>query len=332
MIRTASEGPDWLDQTRREGAREEEIVGVSLALTQATGIARRFAPTEMPILLIGETGTGKELLARAIHRWSGRSGPLVDLNCAALPPDLVEGELFGHTRGAFTGATHDRLGLVAASDRGTLFLDELGSLPPPVQAKFLRVLETGEVRRVGETFKRRVDFRVVAAAQPDLPSRARGGTFRLDLLYRLTGVVIKLAPLVERPSDILPLARHFAREHGSTLAPSAERMLLEHRWPGNVRELRAVIRRAVSLAVSGEIDFAALREGITLGGVLLPATANRDCGGERRALLASWIAAGWNADQMAAAVGVHRATIFRWLKANRLSLRLSGLNGATFPP
>ncbi|HEY6224866.1 MAG TPA: sigma 54-interacting transcriptional regulator, partial [Gemmatimonadales bacterium] len=115
MIRTASEGPDWLDQTRREGAREEEIVGVSLALTQATGIARRFAPTEMPILLIGETGTGKELLARAIHRWSGRSGPLVDLNCAALPPDLVEGELFGHTRGAFTGATHDRLGLVAAS-------------------------------------------------------------------------------------------------------------------------------------------------------------------------------------------------------------------------
>ena len=299
----------------------DEIVGVSPSIRGALAVAWQFARTELSVLILGPTGSGKELFARAIHRWSGRSGPLVDVNCGALPSELVEGELFGHRRGAFTGAVDDRIGLVSAANRGTLFLDELSSLPLLSQVKLLRVLETGEVRRVGETTKRHSDFRVVAAAHPELLGRVENARFRRDLFHRLAGIVIELPPLASRPSDILPLARHFASRRLRTLAAEAEAVLLSHSWPGNVRELRAVLERAALLSSQARLDVRAIQQAVSLGGAKAAPASNHSLRTERYSLLADWISKGWRVEQIAAEAGVHRATVFRWLRSFGLSLR-----------
>ncbi len=219
---------------------------------------RKIAPTEATVLVQGETGTGKELAARALHRLGGRrQAPLVSLNCAAIPDSLIESELFGHEKGAFTGAVARRKGLVEAADGGTLFLDEIGELPAEAQARLLRVLQEGEVRRVGSVQQRHVDIRVIAATHRDLEVLVEQGRFREDLFYRLNVLDVCLPPLRERGSDIVLLANHF-------LAAAAERLgrprlffsvealaaLRAHDWPGNVRELENVVQRACVLAES----------------------------------------------------------------------------------
>lgn len=211
------------------------------------------AGTTIPILIHGESGTGKEVLSRALHRAAGDRGPFVAVNCGALPGELQESELFGHVRGAFTGAVADKLGLFEAADGGTLLLDEVGEMTPRAQVKLLRVLELGEVRRVGETRTRRIQVRVIAATNADLATQLVTGAFRRDLFFRLAGLKVSLPPLRSRMGDVPLLATHFAWLFGNTeepsppIAPEALDRLLLHNWPGNVRELRFTMERAVAL-------------------------------------------------------------------------------------
>jgi DNA-binding NtrC family response regulator len=292
------------------------IVGRSKAIEEARELIERYAPTRLAILVTGPTGTGKELVAREIHRRSGRPGPLVDVNCAALPRDLAESLLFGHRRGAFTGARDAATGYVALADRGTLFLDELVSLPIDVQPKLLRVLETWQVPTLGADTKRAVEVRVVGAAQEGLLTAVRVGRFRRDLFQRLAGVVIDLPPLVERMEDVVPIAEHFAAGSGKTLEPGVASVLEHHSWPGNVRELRFVIERATYLVKNGSLSPAAVGEAIALG-----REAGGDQGTSLREVISAGVATGWNAGRMATALRIHRATLFRRLGHHGLTLR-----------
>ncbi len=236
------------------------MVGRGAAIQDVFGLIRRLAPHVRTALITGETGTGKELVARALHKLGPRSAKrFITVNCSAVVETLFESELFGHMRGAFTGATDHKAGLFELADGGTLFLDEVGELPPAVQAKLLRVLEEGEVQRVGSLEPRKVDVRLVAATNRDLRAEVAGGRFRNDLYYRLNIVEIKLPPLRDRREDIPYLTAAFIRNFSQRfnkplvgLTPGAERMLGEARWDGNVRQLRNVIERACILA---EADF-----------------------------------------------------------------------------
>lgn len=234
--------------------RENQFIGQSGAFLDAVERASRAAPMARPVLVIGERGTGKELIAERLHRLSDRwEEPLVTMNCAALPETLIEAELFGHEQGAFTGATKARAGRFEEADRGTLFLDELGTLSMGAQERLLRAVEYGEVTRIGSSRPTRVDVRIVAATNEDLPRRADEGTFRADLLDRLSFEVITLPPLRVREGDIEVLADYFARRMAAELgweqwpgfAPHIAEALEQHPWPGNVRELRNVVERAV---------------------------------------------------------------------------------------
>lgn len=247
------------------GSELPPIVGPSAAMQHARELIDRFAPTPLPILLIGATGTGKELFAHHIHATSRRSGPLVDLNCGALPQEITESLLFGHRRGAFTGAVESVTGHLQRAHHGTLFLDEVLHLSVPAQVKFLRALETGEVQPVGSGSKQSVDFRIVAAAQEDTTDRLDHGLFRYDLFQRLAGVVIDLPILAERPEDIVPLAEYFATLQHRVLEPGAAKILEGYPWPGNVRELRLAIERAGCLVENGTLPPGALRDAIALG-------------------------------------------------------------------
>lgn len=308
------------------------IIGASLEIRRAIAIARRFATSHLPILLMGETGTGKELFAQEIHRWSGRSGPLVDVNCGALPRDLVEGELFGARKGAFTGAFVDRSGLIAQAHGGTLFLDELSCLPLEGQIKLLRALETREVRRLGDTAKRAIDFRLVGAVQDGLEHAVREGRFRLDLFQRLAGVVIELPALAARVEDIVLLAAHFAALKSRQLCPGVNRVLLEHHWPGNVRELRMVIERAIVLDEPGDLTVTAqaVAQAIDLGSDCREPKSTRrvmlvQTQSERDALLAAAARVGSDRHKLASELGVSMATLYRRL--SRLGISLSHPHG-----
>ena len=234
--------------------RENQFIGQSGAFLDAVERASRAAPMARPVLVIGERGTGKELIAERLHRLSNRWGePLVTMNCAALPETLIEAELFGHEQGAFTGATRAREGRFEEADRGTLFLDELGTLSMGAQERLLRAVEYGEVTRIGASRPTQVDVRIVAATNEDLPRRAQEGTFRPDLLDRLSFEVITLPPLRVREGDIPVLADYFGRRMAAELgweqwpgfADHVAKGLEDHPWPGNVRELRNVVERAV---------------------------------------------------------------------------------------
>jgi DNA-binding NtrC family response regulator len=229
------------------------LIGNSARMQAVYRLALGVAPTSSTVLLLGESGTGKELTARAIHQHSPRSErPFVALNCSAIPVDLVESELFGHMRGAFTGATATRAGLFEAADGGTLFLDEVGDLPPLAQVKLLRALQEGEVKRVGSNETKTVDVRVIAATNVDLKSRFASGKFREDLYYRLNVVAIALPRLRDRPEDIPLLAQHFVAKYAERanrpvrgISSAALDVLLAQPWPGNVRELENAIEHAV---------------------------------------------------------------------------------------
>ncbi|MCK0127736.1 phage shock protein operon transcriptional activator [Erythrobacter sp. F6033] len=234
--------------------RENQFIGQSGAFLDAVERASRAAPMSRPVLVIGERGTGKELIAERLHRLSTRwDEPLVTMNCAALPETLIEAELFGHEAGAFTGATKARAGRFEEADKGTLFLDELGTLSMGAQERLLRAVEYGEVTRIGSSRPIRVDVRIVAATNDDLPALAESGEFRADLLDRLSFEVITLPPLRVREGDVGVLAQHFARRMAAELdwhqwpgfAPHVNEQLENYAWPGNVRELRNVVERAV---------------------------------------------------------------------------------------
>jgi two-component system response regulator HydG len=218
--------------------------------------ALAIAQTSAPVVLLGETGTGKEVLARVLHHGSHRAArPFIGVNCGAIPGELLESELFGHVRGAFSGAVADKAGLFEAATGGTLLLDEVADLPAPLQVKLLRALQDGEVRRVGSTRSISPDVRVIAATHKDLESLVALGLFRADLYYRIKVLSIRLPPLRDRSEDIIPLARQFlALEHDPprVLSPSAERLLLGYQWPGNIRELSNAMRCASALA-EGEV-------------------------------------------------------------------------------
>ncbi|AWW75462.1 phage shock protein operon transcriptional activator [Erythrobacter sp. KY5] len=234
--------------------RENQFIGQSGAFLDAVERASRAAPMSRPVLVIGERGTGKELIAERLHRLSTRwDEPLVTMNCAALPESLIEAELFGHEAGAFTGATKARAGRFEEADKGTLFLDELGTLSMGAQERLLRAVEYGEVTRIGSSRPIRVDVRIVAATNDDLPNLAETGEFRADLLDRLSFEVITLPPLRVREGDVGVLAEYFARRMAAELdwhgwpgfAPHVMNQLEEYGWPGNVRELRNVVERSV---------------------------------------------------------------------------------------
>ena len=246
------------------------IVAQSPTMQQLVDLARRVAKVDSTVLITGESGSGKERVARLVHEESTRAaGPFIAVNCGAITETLLESELFGHTRGAFTGATSDRPGLFEAANSGTLLLDEVGEVSPGMQVKLLRTLQEREIRRVGENKSRRVDVRVVAATNRELAHGVAGGTFRQDLYYRLKVVELHVPPLRERRDDVLPLARVLLANAAlrmkrkiSSLAPGAADQLLRHDWPGNVRELENAMERAVALARGSRVEIEDLPEEI----------------------------------------------------------------------
>jgi len=245
-----SAAPAGAEATGRFG-----MIGSSPAMLEVYELLEKVAPSDVPVLIQGETGTGKELIAKALHAYGSRKGKrLLAENCAAVPENLLESELFGHKKGAFTGATADREGHFVAADGGTVFLDEIGDMPLPMQSKLLRVLQDGEVRAVGSNVSRRVDVRIVAATHKDLVQAVKDGSFREDLLFRLNVITIYLPPLREREGDVerlaLGLLPAIASEVGreASLSEGALAALAAWRWPGNVRELENELRRAVALS------------------------------------------------------------------------------------
>ena len=243
-----------------ESNRDEILIGDSPAMQDIYKIVGRVARSDATVLVSGETGTGKELAARAIHAGSARAaGPFVALNCAAITESLLENELFGHARGAFTGAAATRAGLIEHAAGGTLFLDEIGTMGRPLQAKLLRTLESGEVRRIGENNSRTVDVRFVAATNVELAGAMQSGEFREDLYYRINVHRVHMPALRERSEDIPLLIEHFLGRYGRTpsvtsCSPAAMTILTAHPYPGNVRELEHVIQRAVAVARSSELE------------------------------------------------------------------------------
>ena len=242
----------------RLGRRPGGIIGRSPELRRCLERLDRLADSDLPVLIQGESGTGKELAARWLHRRSRRARrTLAPVNCAALAPGLLTSELFGHLRGAFTGADRDRAGIFEAAAGGTVLLDEIGDLPLDAQGKLLRLLQEGEVRRLGESLPRKVDVRVVAATHRDLERMVQQREFRTDLFYRLRGGTARLPPLRERGRDVLLLAESFLEALGPSpprLSAEARRRLMDHDWPGNVRELKNVLEVAAALSDNGEIE------------------------------------------------------------------------------
>jgi two-component system response regulator GlrR len=247
------------------------IVTQSARMQELLAKARLVAPTEASVLILGESGTGKELLARAIHEASPRRDrPFVAINCAAIPAELLESELFGYLRGAFSGATRDHDGLFAAAHGGTLLLDEIGDMPLALQSKLLRVLQERQVRPLGSTYAREIDVRLISASHRDLEAAVAAGQFREDLYYRLNVVTLRLPALAERRDDIALLANHFLRELAAHygrkvngLAPDALTLLVAADWPGNVRQLRNVIEQAVALATTPLVPASLVEEAIS---------------------------------------------------------------------
>jgi len=301
-----------------------EVVAESAAMRTVLRRVARFAASDAPVAVLGETGTGKEVIARVLHANSSRAkAPFVPVNVAALPAELLESELFGHGKGAFTGATSARRGLFEAASKGTLFLDEVAELPLPLQAKLLRALQDGEIRRVGEDQAFAVDVRIVCATHRDLAARVRDGAFRQDLFYRLKVLAVHVPPLRERRDDILPLASRLLAEERTRargFTDAAQARLVGYAWPGNVRELQSAVKHGAALATGRVVDDADLPEellaparhgAVTAGGGALRALADV----EREHILRVLDACGGSQVEAARVLGVARNTLWRKLRA-----------------
>jgi DNA-binding NtrC family response regulator len=303
------------------------FVGASAPMQELFAMVRRVAATRYPILVTGETGTGKELVARALHQLSGRD-PFVVVNCAALPEPLLESELFGHEKGAFTGAERSKAGLFEAAEGGTLFLDEIGELPLALQPKLLRALEEGEIRRVGANLSLKLDVRVLAATNRDLERAVREGTFREDLFWRLNGVTLAVPPLRSRPADVPLLAEHFlarAKDGSGGTRPQkisreAMTLLTGYLWPGNVRELRSAVERAAAISMGDALlpeDLPErIREAVPNAGLALSAAKQRLTLREleRRYILEVLRQTEGNKSRAAEVLGLDRKTLYRKLR------------------
>ncbi|HMO14928.1 MAG TPA: sigma 54-interacting transcriptional regulator [Pirellulaceae bacterium] len=331
LVEDLSKVRNEIHQLRHQLGVESELVGGSASMLEIHQQIARAAPSNATVLVCGESGVGKELVARAVHFSSERKkGPFVCLNCAALSESLLESELFGHERGAFTGATERKIGKFEAADKGTLMLDEIGEMSPSIQAKFLRVLEGHPFERVGGSKAIKVDVRVIAATNRNLEQHVRDGGFRKDLFFRLNVVKIDVPPLRRRHEDILPLAEHFLQkfsvETGKKIRGFSERavrLLETYRWPGNVRELKNVIERAVVLLQGDTIDV----DDLTLSSLMTASESRMEFLAmnepfepipldemERKHILSTLIALAWNKSKTAAVLGIERSTLDRKIK------------------
>jgi two-component system NtrC family response regulator len=298
--------------------RFESIIGLSPAMTALFEVLKKIAPTDVTVLIVGESGTGKELIAKAIHYNSPRrEHRLVAVNCAAIPHELLESEMFGHVRGAFTGAVRHKTGKFEQATGGTLFLDEVGSMPMALQAKLLRALQEREIERVGDERTIPVDVRVVAATNRPLPALVAAGEFREDLFYRLNVVPVRVPPLRERAGDVPVLVKHFVDRFAGPgrvmVTRGAMEALERHRWPGNVRELENFCERVVLMRSSDVIDEAAVGDQLSLLAREAPATVGlREI--ERATVLDALRASGWNRSRAARRLGVPRHILLYRIK------------------
>jgi two-component system, NtrC family, response regulator len=314
-----------------EGAVTSPVEGMVASSPEMLRVLRnleKIAPTDVAVLLLGESGTGKELLARAIHKMSGRArSPFIPINCAAIPETLLESELFGYEKGAFTGAVKQNIGRIESADRGTLFLDEIGDVPLVMQVKLLRFLQDQIVERIGGRKPVQVDVRIVCATNQDLDSMMAEGRFREDLYYRLNEVAVRVPPLRERLGDAVVLAsfflRRFASEYGRPVrgfAPSALAAIQDHQWSGNVRELENRIKRAVVMADG--ILVSADDLGLSIPGEGLPSLAIRAARAraEREVLQLALAQAGTNLSKVAKLLGISRPTLYDLLQQHQICL------------
>jgi Nif-specific regulatory protein len=307
------------------------MVGRSEAMRSIFDTITKVAPLSTTVLIHGETGTGKELIARAIHYNSPRKDkPMMSVNCGALPKDLLESELFGYRKGAFTGAEQDRMGLFEAADGGTIFLDEIGEMAMELQVKLLRTLQEGEVRRLGDDKTRSVDVRLISATNKDLAREVDNGNFRRDLYYRLNVVPILIPPLRERPEDILPLAEFFLEKYSlamdmkkPSLSRSAKELLLNHKWEGNVRELEHAIERALALSEGVDVIGVSQFEQLISDGSLLELSKETSLKAkldewEREFIRRMLIKNGWNVSKTAEALQISRQQLHIKIKRFKL--------------
>jgi two-component system, NtrC family, nitrogen regulation response regulator NtrX len=339
-----------LDQTRlrdenkslkRAAEIRHQMVGESQALRQVWDAIKRAAPTNATVLLLGESGSGKELVARSIHRNSLRSRErFVQVNCAAIPEELIESELFGHEKGSFTGATEKQIGKFEQADRGTIFLDEVGDMSPKTQAKVLRVLQEGEVERLGSARTIKVDVRVIAATNKDLEAEIEKGTFREDLYFRLSVIPIRVPPLRDRPEDIPALVKHFAdlfsrdnNRRPQRFTQAALEYMQKARWKGNVRELKNTVERLIIMMPGDVIDVDGLRDIVRLEQKTAAPDNEKERPGtlrefkesaERTFLVGKLRENNWNISKTAEVIGTPRSNLYKKLEQYGISQEEDG--------
>jgi DNA-binding NtrC family response regulator len=312
------------EEIENEELPETEMIGSSPAMIEIYKTVSRVAPTDASVIIEGETGTGKELVARMIHRFSTRaSQPFVPVDCSAIPAALLESELFGSIRGAFTGAERDRMGVFEAANKGTVFLDEIGDIEPAFQVKLLRFLQEREIRPVGASREKKVDVRVIAATNKDLQKMVEEGKFREDLWFRLNVVRLVMPPLRERRNDVPLLTQYFLAKYNARynfdvkLTESGLKALRDFTWPGNVRQLQHLIERLTILAPTGRIDAEAVQDAITAmepGGAAGETLAETEADQIRRVLAAT----GGNKSRAAQILGIERKTLYRKLERMKI--------------
>jgi two-component system, NtrC family, nitrogen regulation response regulator NtrX len=340
-IRNALDRTRLADENRslkRAVEVRHQMVGESPGLKQVWDAIKRASPTNATVLLLGESGVGKELVARSIHRNSLRSRErFVQVNCAAIPEELIESELFGHEKGSFTGATEKQIGKFEQADRGTIFLDEVGDMSPKTQAKVLRVLQEGEVERLGSARTIKVDVRVIAATNKDLEQEIEKGTFREDLYFRLSVIPIRVPPLRDRREDIPALVRHFAdlfsrdnNRRPPRFTPAALEYLQRARWKGNVRELKNTVERLIIMTPSEGVDVDDLRDIVRLEAK--PAGTDNEKGtlrefketSERAFLVGKLRENGWNISKTAEVIGTPRSNLYKKLEQYGITQETDG--------
>jgi DNA-binding NtrC family response regulator len=298
------------------------LVGDSAPMRQLREMIATIAPTRLAVLIEGATGTGKELVAALLHQQSGRTGSLVSFNVCAISETMFEDALFGHTKGAFTGAASESLGFLREANGGTVFFDEISGLPGPQQAKLLRAIETGVFRPIGAARDAQSDFRPIAATNERLADLVEEGRFRADLRHRLSGIVLTMPTLAARVDDIPALAAHFVRRASrvdATISTGAVRLLQEMQWPGNVRELKQVVDGAAAFGC-GTVDVRAVETALSYRSSSLRALSVSQHLVERRDLIAVLEDTAWDTDRAASALGIHRATIYRRMKRHGIDL------------